>query len=296
MTTPFHHVVLTCSEAPVDISGAGLEGGKQVKVRDIIRGGAVAAASVALVSVGAGMRLTAANLGHGTGDLTTQQPTGQGTTPSTVVTLPSTGGIPTQTQVIRLPSGKTQLAGHVTILPSAWAAQAAPYVTTQGLTVTLSPAFKAVSSPEEYLAVKNLVDAYNNAPVDLKTVGVSVTVRVSPTKASGGAPPDSWIGSGGCSGWESFQFEGWDGFQWYMNQCFATGLVDDLVAGATLTALVAAALAPTGAGAVAAGVAEALVAAAGGAAAYLAETQSMCSNRNLWIGLHHWAIPSHGCA
>lgn len=190
----------------------------------------------------------------------------------------------------------TQLAGHATILPSAWAAQAAPYVSTKGLTVTLSSAFKTVSSPKEYLAVKNLVDAYNNAPVDAKTVGVSATVRVSPTKASGGASPDVYIGSGGCSGWESFQYDGWDGFQWYMNQCFATGLVDDLIAGATLSAVVAGALVVTGAGAVAAGVAGALAAAAAGAAAYLAETQGMCENRNLWIGLHYWVIPSHGCA
>jgi hypothetical protein len=242
------------------------------------------------------MGLAAANLGHGTGESTPKQPTGQGAIASTVVKLSSTGGISSQTQVIQLPSGETQLAVHATILPSAWAAQAAPYVSTKGLTVTLSPEFKAVSSPEEYLAVKNLVDAYNSAPVDAKTVGVSATVRVSPTRYSGGASLDVFIGSGGCSGWESFQFDGWDGFQWYMNQCFATGLVDELIAEAAVSAVVAAALGAIGVGAVAAGVAGALAAAAGGAAAYLAETQSMCGNRNLWVGLHYWVEPSHGCA
>ncbi|WP_298381507.1 hypothetical protein [Ferrimicrobium sp.] len=153
-----------------------------------------------------------------------------------------------------------------------------------------------MSTAKEYSAVKNLVDAYNEAPIDAKTVGVSTTVWISPTKTSGIASPDVYVGSGGCSGWESFQYDGWDGFQWYMNQCFATGLVDELIAGAALSSVVAIALGATGAGAVAAGVAGTLAAAAGGAAAYLAETQSMCANRNLWIGLHYWVIPSHGCA
>jgi len=61
MTTHLHHIVLTCRGAPVDTSGGDLEGGKQIKVRNVIRGGAVVAASAALVSVGGGMGLTASH-------------------------------------------------------------------------------------------------------------------------------------------------------------------------------------------------------------------------------------------
>ncbi len=46
------------------MSGDNLEGGKQIKVRNVIRGGAVVAASAALVSVGGGMGLTASHSSH----------------------------------------------------------------------------------------------------------------------------------------------------------------------------------------------------------------------------------------
>ncbi len=107
--------------------------------------------------------------------------------------------------------------------------------------------------------------------------------------------PDLFVG-GGCSGWESFRFEGWDGFQWYMNQCFATGLVDELNGGAALYGVITAALVPLGVSIAIAGVSGALSAAMFGAAGYIGETQTMCGSRNIWVGLHYWVSPSHGCA
>jgi hypothetical protein len=182
-------------------------------------------------------------------------------------------------------------------LPANLAAKAAPYVTTRGLTASLNPSFKKVSTNSQYDLVKSLVDAYNSASVQAKTVGVQASVWIVPQALSPSRQaPLVFGGGGGCNGWESFQFEGWDGFQWYMNQCYATGLVDQLLAGVVLDAVVALALVPLGAGAVAAGVAAAIGAAFGGAAGYIAETQSMCGSRNIWLGLHYWVAPSHGCA
>jgi hypothetical protein len=39
MTTPLCHIVLACRNTPDDMSGDNLEGGKQMKVRNVIRGG-----------------------------------------------------------------------------------------------------------------------------------------------------------------------------------------------------------------------------------------------------------------
>ncbi len=185
-----------------------------------------------------------------------------------------------------------------TFLPPSLASQAAKYVTTRNYQATISPAFKQVASSSEYAQVQQLVNAYNAATIQAKTTGVQETVYIPSSRAaaSGVIRPYTWVGSGGCNGWESFSYEGWDGFQWYMNQCYATGLVDELVAGAALFGVVAIALDQLGAGSAVGGVAGALALAYGGAAAYIAETQSMCGGSNIWIGLHYWLIPSHGCA
>ena len=69
-----------------------------MKVRNVIRVGAVVATSAALAGVGGGMGLTAANLGHA-GGLTAPQPTGQGATSSAGMTLSTaTGRISAQSQ------------------------------------------------------------------------------------------------------------------------------------------------------------------------------------------------------
>jgi len=58
MTTHLLHIVLTCRGAPVDTSGGDLEGGKQMKVRNVIRGGVVVAFSVGLALSGVDFGLT----------------------------------------------------------------------------------------------------------------------------------------------------------------------------------------------------------------------------------------------
>ncbi|KJF17489.1 ACP S-malonyltransferase [Acidithrix ferrooxidans] len=57
------------------------------------------------------------------------------------------------------------------LLPADWVAQASPYDVTRGYFAYLSPDFAKVSSPQEYSAVKQMIQIYDAAPMAAKTVG-----------------------------------------------------------------------------------------------------------------------------
>ncbi len=60
MPTLFPHIVLGCRDTLDDMSGGNLEGGKQMKVRNVIRGGVAVAASGILSGIGSAYTLASA--------------------------------------------------------------------------------------------------------------------------------------------------------------------------------------------------------------------------------------------
>lgn len=172
-----------------------------------------------------------------------------------------------------------------------------PYVHYRNGRAILNPSVSRLLTPPEFEEVTTLIVDYNRAPLALKTSGVELPLPGTRTLLSRTTPVEPGLirtGPSGCSAWDDFQLEGWDGFQWFMNDCYATGLVDDMDLVGTAAA-VAGAIAVIAGNGVAAGVAGALSAAAFGAATYVSSAASVCNGQRLWVGLHFWVLPERGC-
>jgi hypothetical protein len=172
-----------------------------------------------------------------------------------------------------------------------------PYVHYRDGHAILNRSVSRLVTPSEFEEVTTLISDYNQAPLALKTSGIelplpgagSPLIRTTPL-----GPSLIRTGPQGCSAWDDFQLEGWDGFQWFMNDCYASGLVEDINEIGVSSALAAALLGISG-NEVAAGVAAALAATAYGAATFISAAESACYGQRLWLGLHYWVLAEHGC-
>jgi len=124
-----------------------------------------------------------------------------------------------------------------------------PYVHYRDGHAILNRSVSRLLTSSEFEEVTTLISDYNQAPLALKTSGIelplpgagSPLIRTTPL-----GPSLIRTGPQGCSAWDDFQLEGWDGFQWFMNNCYASGLVEDINEIGVSSALAAALLVISG--------------------------------------------------
>ncbi|WP_276942953.1 hypothetical protein [Ferrimicrobium acidiphilum] len=244
-----------------------------MKVRNMVRGGAVVALSLGLTGAGTGMGLTASTV----------------TPHSTVKSVMPAGA---------LVSGRSLSLGSVASdgLLKEWIAQATGYVSTVNYHATLDPSFRLVASPAEVNAVSELVSSYNSDPIQMKSSGVKLYVPQTSTPSNTAIGPLELVPPHGGEGyWMEFQRPNWNTFIWWMSHSYGENLAEQLDVDGSVLNVIAGALGVDPASAVASGVAGALSAGSSSVATFISESANACGDEPFYVGFTFFVYPTRGC-